>query len=85
MKLFGNNKTEASLPPLSGGNKGTGELGEEVAANFMIARGYRVLERNFRCKGCEVILSPATPVTRAWSLSRLRHDAGFHTVYRNWR
>lgn len=32
----------------------TGEQGEEIAANFLIARGYRILERNFRCKGGEV-------------------------------
>jgi len=50
-------KTHAVPTPT--GNKGTGELGEEVAANFMIARGYRIIERNFRCKGGEVdIIAP---------------------------
>ena len=34
--------------------KRTGDQGEEIAANFLIARGFRVLERNFRCKGGEV-------------------------------
>jgi putative endonuclease len=43
------------------GNKGTGELGEEVAANFLIARGYRILERNFRCKGGEVDIITRDP------------------------
>ena len=34
--------------------KQTGDKGEEIAAAFLTARGYRVLERNFRCKGAEV-------------------------------
>ena len=43
-------------PPASAtnDNKGTGVLGEEVAANFLIEQGYRIVERNFRCKGGEV-------------------------------
>ncbi|HIJ87403.1 MAG TPA: YraN family protein [Desulfuromonadales bacterium] len=49
-KLF--SETSSTPPPT--GNKKTGELGEEVAANYLIARGYRILERNFRCKGGEV-------------------------------
>ena len=44
----------ADSPATPTGNKKTGELGEEVAANFLIARGYRILECNFRCKGGEV-------------------------------
>jgi len=43
------------------GNQGTGALGEEVAANFLIAHGYRILERNFRCKGGEVDLIVRSP------------------------
>lgn len=35
-------------------NRSVGILGEEIAANFLIARGHRILERNFRCKGGEV-------------------------------
>ena len=49
-KLF----PKADSPPAPTGNKKTGELGEEVAANFLIARGYRILECNFSCKGGEV-------------------------------
>ena len=45
----------------SGGNKGTGELGEEIAANFIIATGYQILERNFRCKGGEVDIIARDP------------------------
>ena len=59
MNLFGRSKTER--PPASGGNKGTGELGEQIAAHYLIARGYRVLERNFRCKGGEVDIIARDP------------------------
>ncbi|MBW4056621.1 MAG: YraN family protein [Proteobacteria bacterium] len=50
-----------SPPPVSGGNKGTGDLGEEIATNFMLTHGYRVLERNFRCKGGEVDIIARDP------------------------
>jgi putative endonuclease len=60
VNLFGLGKTTAT-PPATAGNKGTGELGEEVAANFMIARDYRILERNFRCKGGEVDIIARDP------------------------
>lgn len=61
MNLFGRSKTEPSPPPATGGNKGTGELGEEVATNFLVARGYRIVERNFRCKGGEVDIIARDP------------------------
>ena len=35
-------------------NRGVGNQGEEVAAAFLVARGFRILERNFRCRGGEV-------------------------------
>lgn len=49
-----------SVPPATG-NKKTGELGEEIAANFLIAHGYRILEHNFRCKGGEVDIIARDP------------------------
>ena len=61
MNLF--KKLISKPPPASTttGNKGTGILGEELAANFVIAHGYRVLERNFRCKGGEVDIIARDP------------------------
>jgi putative endonuclease len=53
-------KTSPTTPPATG-NKGTGELGEEIAANFLIARGFRIVERNFRCKGGEVDIIARDP------------------------
>jgi putative endonuclease len=47
-----------SAPP---GNRRTGDQGEELAANFLIARGYRILERNFRCRGGEVDIVARDP------------------------
>ena len=61
MNLFGRSKAETSPPSASGGNKGTGELGEEIATNFLVARGYRIVERNFRCKGGEVDIIARDP------------------------
>ena len=62
MKLFGWNITDSSPPVTSSNNIGTGALGEEVATNFMIKSGYRILERNFRCKGGEVDIIARDPV-----------------------
>lgn len=61
MNLFKNLIVKTSSPPATSGNKGTGELGEEVATNFLIARGYRIVERNFRCKGGEVDIIARDP------------------------
>lgn len=42
-------------------NKETGRLGEEAAAAFLAAKGYRILDRNFRCKGGEVDIIARAP------------------------
>lgn len=42
-------------------NKQTGSTGEEVAANFLLSCGYRILERNFRCKGGEIDIIAFAP------------------------
>lgn len=47
--------------PLVNGNKGTGDLGEEVATNYLTSKGYLILERNFRCKGGEVDIIARDP------------------------
>jgi putative endonuclease len=52
-------RTPPALPATS--NKGTGAFGEEVAANFLISGGYRILERNFCCKGGEVDVIASDP------------------------
>jgi putative endonuclease len=61
VNLFKNLLSKSTPAPPTACNKGTGELGEEVAANFLIARGYRILERNFRCKGGEVDIVARDP------------------------
>ena len=53
--------SKSSPPPPDTGNKGTGALGEEVATHFLMAHGYRVVERNFRCKGGEVDIIARDP------------------------
>ena len=65
MNLFKDlfSKTPPALPVT--GNKGTGALGEEVAAHFIIQLGYRIVERNFRCKGGEVDIIARDPVDKS--------------------
>jgi len=36
-----------------------------IAANYLTARGYRILERNFRCKGGEVDIIARDPGDRS--------------------
>ncbi|MBI5485604.1 MAG: YraN family protein [Deltaproteobacteria bacterium] len=59
--MFFNPTSKPSTAPVLTGNKGTGELGEEIAVNFLTARGYKILERNFRCKGGEVDIIARDP------------------------
>lgn len=41
--------------------KRAGDQGEEIASAFLTARGFRILERNFRCKGGEVDIIAREP------------------------
>ncbi len=61
MGIVKNLISKISPPSVPGGNKGTGDLGEEIATNFMLTHGYRILERNFRCKGGEVDIIARDP------------------------
>ena len=61
MKWFGRETTLPKTDPLPSDNRSTGNLGEEIATNFLIARGYRILERNFRSKGGEVDIIARDP------------------------
>ena len=61
MKWFELNSSTVPADPLPSGNKGVGNLGEEVAANFLVGKGYKILERNFRCKGGEVDIVASDP------------------------
>jgi putative endonuclease len=65
VNLFRRKASEPHSPPAASGNKGTGALGEEVATNFLIACGFRILERNFRCKGGEVDIIARDPGDRS--------------------
>lgn len=61
MSIFNSFRSATPVASSTSGNKGTGELGEDVATNFLIARGYRILERNFRCSGGEVDIIARDP------------------------
>ena len=65
MKWFGRDaRTTTSSPPPSD-NTSVGNLGEEIAANLLLAGGFRILERNFRCKGGEVDIIARDPVDKS--------------------
>ena len=61
MTWFGRQPSPAAAAPLPQDNKGLGNLGEEIAATFLSANGYRIIERNFRCKGGEVDIIARDP------------------------
>jgi len=46
-------------------NLSTGSLGEDLATKFLVARGFRILERNFRCKGGELDIVASDPQDRS--------------------
>ena|ERR1039457_2858859 len=62
MSIFSRLASKAtSAPAAETGNRSTGALGEELAATFLMSHGYRIVERNFRCKGGEVDLVARDP------------------------
>jgi len=65
VKWFGRDAALPETDPLPADNSGVGSLGEEIAANFLTARGYRILERNFRCKGGEVDIIARDPADKS--------------------
>nr|WP_281184068.1 YraN family protein [Trichlorobacter lovleyi] len=42
------------MPLIGQRNQAVGELGERAAAEYLVSRGYSLLERNFRSRGGEV-------------------------------
>jgi putative endonuclease len=65
MRWFGRESTQPASEALPTDNKATGVLGEEIAVGFLTVRGYRILERNFRCKGGEVDIIARDPADKS--------------------
>ena len=61
MSIFGAFRSKTPTDSACTGNRSTGALGEEIATNYLIARGYQILERNFRCRGGEVDIIAHAP------------------------
>lgn len=61
MKWFGRNASTGLTGPLPTDNKGIGNLGEDLAVSFLEGKRYRILERNYRCKGGEVDIVARDP------------------------
>jgi putative endonuclease len=54
-----------------------GDAAEALAARFLQARGLRIIERNYRCRGGEIDLIAADGSTLVFVEVRLRSDAAF--------
>jgi putative endonuclease len=65
VRWFGRESTQPASEALPADNKATGVLGEEIAVSFLTVRGYRILERNFRCKGGEVDIIARDPADKS--------------------
>jgi len=61
VKWFGRNTSAGQAGPLPTGNKGIGDLGEDLAVSFLEGKRYRIVERNYRCKGGEVDIVAQDP------------------------
>ncbi len=64
MSIFSRGAPEALPPPA--GNISTGQQGEDMATRFLSTGGYRILERNFRCKGGEVDIVAFDPTEQSF-------------------
>jgi putative endonuclease len=47
-------KVKLCFSPRTKEKKNTGKIGEDIAAKFLIRKGYKILERNWRMKGGEI-------------------------------
>jgi putative endonuclease len=65
MSIFSHLTSKTPPATTDDGNRGTGSRGEELAAQFLVSRGYRILERNFRCKGGEVDIVARDPLDKS--------------------
>ncbi len=59
-------RDKPAAPPHSSGNISTGQQGEDVASRFLATNGYRIVERNFRCKGGEVDIIAHDPAAQSF-------------------
>ena len=62
---------------MSGGRRDAGRAAEELAAEFLKARGLHILQRNFRCRGGEVDLIARDGGTLVFVEVRLRSGRAF--------
>lgn len=64
MKRPGDGRRESPSSTARPDNRSTGSRGEEIAVSFLGQQGYRILERNFRCKGGELDIVARAPGER---------------------
>jgi putative endonuclease len=57
--------------------KRTGNQGEEIAAKYLGSHGYRIIERNFNCKGGEVDIIATKDKTLVFIEVKTRRDLSY--------
>jgi len=72
---FWRRKAEAVAPP-EVGNKATGKLGEDLAAAYLVQKGFAIVERNFSCKGGEVDIVVRAPDDKSYVFVEVKARRG---------
>lgn len=60
-----------------GANQRLGDEGEELAVAYLTRKGYRIVERNFRCKGGEVDIVARDGATLVFVEVKTRRDLSY--------
>jgi putative endonuclease len=73
------------LLPLSGfsTSKEKGDWGEDQASDFLKAKGYKIIDRNWRYKKCELDIIATDSETLVFIEVRTRKDIGYGTGYQS--
>ena len=80
MGLAGTGRFTVSEPgPPAGGRAARGRLGEDLAGRFLVARGYRILERRFRTRAGEIDIIARDGDTLVFVEVKTRHSLGCGT------
>jgi len=77
MNLFKRLTSKTVQNEAEAGNRGTGARGEDLAVKFLNSNGFRILERNFRCKGDEVDIVARDPQDKCLVFVEVKARRGF--------
>ena len=72
---FWRRKAETAAPP-GVGNKATGKLGEDLAAAYLMQKGFAIVERNFSCQGGELDIIARDPGEKSYVFVEVKARRG---------